>query len=286
MGRVVHCPEDERLSVWRAEPTPSLARYVKAYHAFDARLGPGEEGIDVLAPDGASLVFTLEGEPWGVRLGRRRFDPAPRDALFGPSSLAGFSRFGPGHVVRAGLTPLGWARFMRLDASLHTDRIADLRDVWPERMIRLRAALEADRDPAAAFDELFTGLLPLTGPDPDEEASARLAALLADPALLTATDLASRMGMLARPLARMSARHFGFTPKLLLRRARFMRATIEMLRTERGGWRAIVERAGYHDHSHYIRDCRSFLDMPMSEFVEMSKPFFTASLRLRATPNG
>ena len=280
MGRVAHCPEDGRLSIWYARPAPRLAPYVTAYDAYRADLDDGDEGTDVFPPGWAALRFMLNGGRWGVRLGRRTFDPLPDDALFGPTSPAGCSRFGRGHVLCAGLTPLGWARFVRRDAAAHADRIGDLRSIWPEEAARLRAGLEGMDDPAAVFDAFFTRMLQRT--EPEDEAVGRLAALLIRPDLLTIGHLSERMGMSARAVAKVSARQFGFTPKLLLRRARFMRALIEMLRTERGGWKEVVARAGYHDQSHFVRDCQLFLDMPMSAFVRRPKPLFEASLRLRA----
>lgn len=280
MEGVAYCPEDTRLSIHYARPAPQLARYVTAYDVYEARLEVGEEREDVFPPGWAAMRFLLKGRDWGVRLGRRRFDPLPRDALFGPTSHAGLSRFGRGRVASAGLTPVGWARFMRRDASLHADRITDLRQLWPERAAALRTALESGADPAAVFDDLFTRLLGETVPE--DEAVGRLAALLVEPDLLTTASLAERMGMPARQVAKLSTQHFGFTPKLLLRRARFMRALIEMLRTERGGWKAVVARAGYHDQSHFVRDCQLFLGMSMSAFIRRPKPLFQASLRLRA----
>ena len=284
MGEVARCPEDERLSIWYAPPARPLARYITAYDAYDAALAPGEEARDVMPPGWPAIRFALGTFTWGLQLGRRRFDPGPRDALFGPTSHAGISRFGAGRMVCAGLTPLGWARFIGRNASLFADRVSPLDAVWPHRAASLRAALEAVEDPAAVFDQFFADLLQHT--EPEDEAIGRLLPLLLDPAVATIGDLADRMDMAARPLSKLSVTHFGFTPKLLLRRARFMRALIRMLSTERGHWKALVAEADYHDQSHLVRDCQLFLGMPMSAFVGQPKPLFDASLRLRAAVLG
>lgn len=284
MGEVAHCPEDERLSIWYARPAPRLSRYITAYDSYRARLDPGEEARDVIPPAWAAIRLALGPVEWSARVGRRRFDPGPRDALFGPSSHAAFTRFGPGRIVCVGLTPLGWARFVGRDASAFADRVAPLELVWPARAARLRAAVEGADDHAAAFDAFFTDLLERT--EPEDEAMGRVLPLLLDPAVSCITDLAARAGMDPRHLARLSTRHFGFTPKLLLRRARFMRALIELLRVGRGRWKAVVVRAGYHDQSHFVRDCQLFLDMPMTAFAQRPKPLFEASLRLRAAVLG
>ncbi|HEX8388503.1 MAG TPA: helix-turn-helix domain-containing protein [Sphingomonas sp.] len=284
MGQTAICSDDGRLSIWYERPALHLSRYISAYDSYRSDLPPGEVGQDVLPPAWASIRFMLGDGYWGAKLGRRNYDPGPRDALFGPSSHAGFSRYGSMRVVCAGLTPLGWARFVAQDASLHADRIVDADAVWPRHASALRAAVEKADDPAAAFDAYFTDLLDRT--EPEEPEIARLLELLLDPAMIAITEMAERMDMNPRTLGRLSARHFGFTPKLLLRRARFMRAMIQILRTDRGGWGALVHEAGYHDQSHFVRDCQLFLDMPMSAFVQRPKPMFEASLRLRAAVLG
>lgn len=284
MGRVARCLGDDRLSIWYAPPAPHLARYITAYDAYEARLAPGEQRADVFPPAWAAIRFCSRPVNWGVRIGRRQFDPGPPDALFGPTSHAGLSRFEAGRMIGAGLTPLGWARFIGRDAWRFADRVTSLDSIWPERAGRLRAALEAADDPAAAFDGFFTDLLART--EPEEEAVGRLFPLLLDPGVVGIGDLVERMGMAQRPLARVSTTHFGFTPKLLLRRARFMRALVRMLQVERGGWKELVVAAGYHDQSHFVRDCQLFLDMPMSAFVRRPKPLFETSLRLRAAVLG
>lgn len=284
MGQVARCRADDRLSIWCAAPAPHLSRYITAYDAYEARLAPGEQGSDVFPPAWAAIRFCSRSTSWGVKIGGRLFDPGPSDALFGPTSRAGYSRYEAGRMVGAGLTPLGWARFIGRDASRFADRVTPLGELWPERAGRLRAALETAHDPAAAFDEFFTDLLART--EPEEEAVGRLLPLLLDPGVLGIGDLAERMGMPQRALSRVSTTHFGFTPKLLLRRARFMRALILMLQVERGGWKDLVVAAGYHDQSHFVRDCRQFLDMSMSAFVKRPKPLFETSLRLRAAVLG
>lgn len=284
MGEVAHCPEDGRLSIWYAKPAPHLSRYITAYDAYHARLRPGEEARDVIPPAWSAMRFALDGFEWGARVGRRNFDPGPRDALFGPSSHAAFTRFGPGRCACVGLTPLGWARFVRRDASIVADRIVPLEEVWRDKAGALRAAIERADDPAAAFDCFFTDLLDST--EPEDEGLGRTLTLLVNPEVLSIAQLAERAEMEPRQLARACARHFGFTPKLLLRRARFMRAMIRMLRTSRGGWKQLVVEAGYHDQSHFVRDCQLFLDMPISAFMRRPKPLFEASLRLRAAVLG
>lgn len=279
MSQVACCPDDERLSIWYARPAPHLLRYLTAYDSYHAQLAPGEEARDVLPPAWAAMRFAGDGFNWGARLGRRTFDPGPRNALFGPTSHAGYTRFGSGGCVCVGLTPLGWARFVRRDAASFADRVMPLEVVWPDLAERLGATVREAADPAQAFDSFFTELLDRTEPEPPEV--AQVAALLLDRQVLTIGHLTERTGIDARHIARLSTRYFGFTPKLLLRRARFMRTLIESMRAGRGAWKALVVDAGYHDQPHFIRDCQLFLGMPISAFMQRPKPLFELSLKLR-----
>ena len=65
--------------------------------------------------------------------------------------------------------------------------------------------------------------------------------------------LAQALGVSSRHLARLSLRKFGFAPKLLLRRQRFLR-TLQELRDHPGeGWASLID-AWYYDQSHFVRD--------------------------------
>lgn len=63
-----------------------------------------------------------------MRLRRRRFDPTPPAALFGPSGHAGYVDAPRSTLVGIGVTPRGWARLFGGDASLLADRVVPLRD--------------------------------------------------------------------------------------------------------------------------------------------------------------
>ena len=269
----------DRLAIDYYRPDPRLAPYVSGYHCYRLRLAPGERHADLFFPGWTNLRFSLAAEPWGVRLGRRDFAPVPRAALFGPTSHAGYVEAGSGALVGAGLTPLGWARLFGRDASAFADRIEPLDRLLGDDAGALAGRLEAGETPSAVFDAFFAARLAARAPEPPE--LARLLAAIADPDIASVGALRAAVGLPPRTLNRISRSGLGFTPKLLLRRARFMRALIAALGLERGRWAEAIVPAGYFDQSHFLRDCRLFLGMPLGRFAALPKPLAERSLRLR-----
>lgn len=269
----------ERFAIRYWKPDPKLAPYVSGYHAYSLNLAPGERAEDVFFPAWANIRFTLDAEPWRVRLGRRLFDPVPTAALFGPTSHAGYSNGGSGTLVGAGITPRGWARLFGRDASVFADRIVPLDQLLGAAASSLEAQVRAGAPPRALFDGWLTERLGATMAEPAEVGA--LFAALNDPAMDMVAALEERIGVAGRALNRLSRASFGFTPKLLLRRARFMRALMGAVALGRGRWSEALGPAGYYDQSHFLRDCRLFLDMPLGAFVAREKPLAELSMKLR-----
>lgn len=121
----------------------------------------------------------------------------------------------------------------------------------------------------------------LIGPGDPDPAVAELFKLLADPAIATVAELSGRMGLTNAVLARLSRAHFGFPPKVLLRRTRFLRALLRTHEAERGSWNRVLTESGYFDASHFTRDCQAFLGMSLGEYLATPKPLAEASLRAR-----
>ena len=260
-------------------PDPRLAGLVSGYHLYSAALPPGERHRDVFFPAWANLRFHTAGEDWRVRIGGAVFE-VPRAALFGPTSHASFSDSPGGTVVGAGLTPLGWYRLTRRAASDFADRVAPLEDLLGPVAEQLADIARAPRpEIGSGFDG---ALLPLLGrPRADEARVAELHRYLMDPPPGGVTDMAERLGLSHRTLNRLARTAFGFGPKLLVRRARFLRSLMALRDAGSDAWASRIE-GSYYDHSHFNRDAQEFLGMSPGEFLRMPKPLNEASARLRA----
>jgi len=83
-----------------------------------------------------------------------------------------------------------------------------------------------------------------------------------------------------RNLQRLTNRAFGFPPKILLRRARFLRSLHAMRASRRGEASSVIDPA-YTDYSHFVRDSQDFLGMSPQAFLNFDMPLMKNSLALR-----
>jgi AraC-like DNA-binding protein len=208
------------------------------------------------------------------------FSP-PKASLFWPSSKLVLSRSGPGALLGAGFRPRGWRRLFAAPAREWADRVDEtppLAGLLADEVRARFAALTNDDDAALVLDELFrASLRPATA---DDEAIAEIQAALVDPAIASVTALACATRLSTRQLERISHRAFGFAPKLLLRRARFLRSLHAMRAARRGEGSSVID-PGYTDYSHFIRDSHDFLGMSPQAFLEIDMPLLKRSLELR-----
>ena len=201
----------------------------------------------------------------------------PSAALVGPMSQAGYLTSSGGTLVGVGILPMGWARLFGGDASRFTNRVMPLSAV-DGGADTLVAALHEGETPVAAFDAWLTERLARSAPE--DPRVAQLYALIDDPAMTRIEAIAERLGMTARALGALTRQHFGFTPKLLLRRMRFMRALEAMLlRPDQAA--AVLEREGYWDRSHFLRDSHLFLGCSVREFQRRRGPLNAIAMRVR-----
>jgi AraC-like DNA-binding protein len=105
-------------------------------------------------------------------------------------------------------------------------------------------------------------------------------AALVETELATVADLAQRVGMTVRSLERLTRRAFGFTPKLLLRRQRFLRSLSQFMLDPSLKWLEALD-CQYHDQAHFVRDFKRFMGMNPSDYAKLDKPFLVAAARAR-----
>lgn len=272
-------PTAPRMRYWK--PAPALAGLVSGYHLY-AVAAPDKPHCDVFQPAWANLrVVLTPGTNWRVRVGEEAWQQVGECALFGPSSHVTWSESGSGIVVGAGLTPMGWARLGGVPAADWANRVADCEAVFGGTVAALRTMLcgtENDDALPVLFDAFLIGAM--ARPTRFDPAIARLDAALLDPANTTVGALVERSGTTARSLERLATRAFGFPPRLLLRRARFLRS-LHAIRRVSPAQRTVAIDPGYTDYSHFVRDAHDFLGMAPGAFLKLDVPLFIQSARLR-----
>jgi AraC-like DNA-binding protein len=281
MGDRSGTPEEPAIELDYARPALALARFVSGYHRYRLDLPPDATLDDVFYPGGANIRIQVSGGDWSIRVGERRIDPVPRASLFGPTSHAIYSRSAGGTLFGAGITPLGWTRLTTRSASDFADNVVPLDVLLGGEAATLAATIGSTAtlaEAAAAFDSFFAMRFAPTAPE-DQRIEA-MHALLANNDSIGMVDAAAMLGLHPRTFARLAHRAFGFGPKRLLRRARFLRSLMALRDTSATNWSERIGEA-YYDQSHFIRDAHEFLGMAPRAFLRLKKPMNDASTRRR-----
>lgn len=276
-----HLPPNTALRFER--PDPRLAGYITNYHVFDSE-GPEVQGaIQYMLPSWPAVRIVLAEKPIHLTIGDTRYEPLPVASLYGTITRATRMTSHGGVTIGAGISPLGWARFFRAPADRFRDRVVPLETVMDPAVIGpLVATLAAsDRGPAvkAILDDFF--LANMRPPSRHEPALRALMRLIRDDRTQDLTSAAERSGIDPSRLRRLSTRHFGFPPKTLLIRARFVRSFLRMhAARDHADYSLIAD--SYCDASHFLRDAKRFLGMTPRQFLAMDTSYLDATLRAYA----
>jgi AraC-like DNA-binding protein len=278
----MHAKTGKSVAVRFALPAAGLRLYITTYYRTEFRCAPGDAIEDYLHPEWANLRF-LNGTPAEAAIGSDPMRPSPDFAVTGPTSYATHFRVGSGRSWGIGLLPLGWASLFRVEAGNYADRFVDgRRDPAFAAFAPLAAALAQSSGDYAEelalieshLAKLFHEMLPA---DP---AILALNNALVDPEMITVADLTARLGLQVRSLERLSRRAFGYPPKLLLRRQRFLRSLSRFMLDPSLNWLGALDYH-YHDQSHFVRDFKRFMGMKPSAYARLDKPLLTAATRAR-----
>jgi AraC-like DNA-binding protein len=183
-----------------------------------------------------------------------------------------------------GLLPLGWAMFVGKPAADLADRVVD-GEAHPAFAPFAPLACQlfgAAHDEQAELARIGAHFSALAQPSVPREAQiVALHATLIDPDVASARDLALRTGLSQRTVERVAQSAFGFTPKLLLRRQRFMRSLAQYMLDPSLKWIGALD-GHYHDQAQFVRDFREFMGMSPREYSARPKPIIAAIMHERA----
>ncbi len=109
--------------------------------------------------------------------------------------------------------------------------------------------------------------------------------ILVDPELAIVQEMAERLNITGRTLDRLSRKAFGFPPKLLLRRQRFLRTLAENMLSSSQNWVSTLDPS-YYDQAHFGRDFQRFMGMSATEYEAKPHPFMNAAVHGRMAAAG
>ena len=241
---------------------------------------------DHLHPEWANMRF-IEGEAPLAAVGGGPAARAPRFVVTGPTSLATYFAVGNMRLWGIGILPMGWAKFLSLPADELADQSCD-GEAHPAfaSFAPLAAALRQINDIDAAvalIDTHFCALLPHAPPDDPAILAAHRA--LVDDELSSVADLAAKLALSERSIERLSHRAFGFSPKLLLRRQRFLRSLGRFMLDPSMAWIDTMDHH-YYDQAQFTRDFQRFMGMSPRDYAARPKPILGAAAVARAATAG
>ena len=266
----------------------SLQPYFTALYATTVDCGPGALVTDSLHPEWAALRFT-EGPSPIACVGPGEMVPQWPFVANGPTSKSiqfGVTR---SRVWGLGLQPGGWSKFVGQPARGLSDRTVD--GSTHAAFALFAPILEIVNSAAGDGDRIAAGINQFlmqhaSRPVPNEAQIMACQEALRDPDIANVAELGEALGMGERSLERLCGRYFGFPPKLLLRRQRFLRSLAQfMLDPQHRTWSEALDEQ-YYDQAQFVRDFRSFMGITPSEYAEAPHPILEKIMAQRMADQG
>ncbi|WOE75418.1 AraC family transcriptional regulator [Alterisphingorhabdus coralli] len=269
-------------------PGDTLAPYISTLYRLDIERGDRPRLEDFLHPEWANIRL-VRGEAVTGAIGDAK--PRKRSRIFisGPTSISSYFSPGNASIWGIGLLPLGWHMFVGADADNYADRAVDAETdpVFGNLLAVLQSiSLDKPEDDEAEAAAILKALNAIVAkqPEPDPRIAKAHSALV-DDRLVSVTALAERLAMTERSLERFSRRVFGFPPKLLLRRQRFLRSLAQFMIDPSLRWINTLDLQ-YHDQAHFSRDFLRFMGMRPGDYAAKPHPIMMAAAKARMAAAG
>ena len=265
----------------------ALQPYFTALYATSVECALYVWVMDRLHPEWAALRFT-EGPAPVACIGVGELLPQWSFVANGPTSKAiqfGVTR---SRVWGLGLQPAGWSKFIDQPANKLSDRTVDGSSheafalFRPIHDIVQGAKGDADRIARGINDFLMQHV---DRPVPQQAQILACQHALRDPDVANVTELGERLDMNRRSLERLCGRYFGFPPKLLLRRQRFLRSLAQFMLHSAGSWSKALDWQ-YYDQAQFVRDFRSFMGTTPSDYAVAPHPILEKVMAQRMADQG
>ena len=268
----------------RAEFYPPPAQFdgcFTSFYTLDLDLPEGEVLRDFLQPEWGNIRF-FAGRGPVARIGDTNVRH-PRLNATGPSSLPCKFELGKSRMWGIGFLPLGWARFVDAPASELANIICD--GAKHPAFVKFDSLSDVLCDPDAKVEDQFNAIVATMGrlmrPNRDEPKIVKVHEALVNGSFTEVSELANACAMSVRTLERVCGRYFGFTPKLLMRRQRFMRSLTSFMLHQGTRWTEAMDR-DYHDQAQFTREFHTFMTMNPSDYASLDHPILASFMEARA----
>jgi len=171
--------------------------------------------------------------------------------------------------------PGGAFPFLGPAAHEFSDVHVSLEDVWGLEAERLHQRLVQAPTPDDKFDILEAELIRLAPHALEYHPAVAMALQQFEhcPQRANVRDTARDAELSQKKFIRLFSEQVGMTPKLFLRVARFERVIDRIHFAQHIDWWDVVERHGYYDQSHFIRDFKEFTGITPTEWLKTRGPY-------------
>ena len=267
-------------SEFRPAPEQFAGCFTSIYH-LTLDVHHGGALVDYLQPEWGNIRFFAGSAP-DAAIGTTSVSDA-RFVATGPSALPCRFALGTSRMWGIGFLPLGWARFFRCDASSLANVICN--GAQHPAFAPFDRLSDVLCEPGTDLDEQFAAIIgaleTLMRPTPDDAKIQRIHEAIVSGEHASVHDLADACAMSTRTLERVCRRHFGFAPKLLIRRQRFMRSLTNFMLHDAARWTEAMD-AHYHDQAQFTREFHEFMTMNPSEYAALDHPILASFMEARA----
>lgn len=267
-------------SEFRAPPEAFAGCFTSIYH-MTLDVHQGGVLVDYLQPEWGNIRF-FSGSTPEAAIGTTKVSGAVFVGT-GPSSLPCRFTLGTARMWGIGFLPLGWARFFRADAHSLANVICN--GVQHPDFVQFASLAEALNDPGASLDDQFAAILASLAsamrPTRDDARIRSIHEAIVSGAHSSVHDLADACAVSIRTLERVCLRYFGFTPKLLIRRQRFMRSLTNFMVKDAARWTEAMDHH-YHDQAQFTREFHEFMTMNPSEYAALDHPILASFMEARS----
>jgi AraC-like DNA-binding protein len=266
-------------------PSAPLRHLISGYFVSDSTASPPI--IDYSVPEWASVRIMCRGDVSITLPGGH--DVAMAESFFqGPTNRSFRFALGDHRMVGIGLLPAALARFWDIDVSKLVNAVFPLERVLAQADAAFSESVQKRNTPEDIFaflDAHFLGLLDATANTQTVQLTLALNRHINDPAITRIEDLAAAMNLSHSTLTNLCKRRFGFPPKQLLRRQRFLRMLEALQARPYAEWPEFVDPQ-YSDQSHMIRDFKQVMGLSPSQYLAMPRAIQKASSALRTKTMG
>lgn len=235
-------------------------------HAKDTIMASGRTGIMVNLSEDALTWYD------GERYGRR--NRIPGIAVCGTHSthfaIDAFQASNMGVQFKPG----GAFAFFGGSARDFANAHISLADIWGADAHRLHQRLVQAPTPEAKMAMLFRAMLDRHRDiERHPVVTLALSRLARAPHRTSVRAIAREAEVSAKRLINLFAEQVGMTPKLYLRVSRFQRVLARVHEAPSVDWMEEVERHGYYDQPHFIREFREFSGFTPTEYFKLRGPY-------------